>query len=161
MAVYAVRANGGNNQQEVMTLNKEREKILRDTYWDMNEITWNKSLDKEKLLKLTINIRGKSVQEIANQYKFNDQQKKMLDELLNGKYDDQWKNALVSTDIVKVAESQLGNKGRRALLELVWFSIKSRMVCLFCILVCKSMWLYRCRNCSKIFWLSIWWSYLV
>ena len=103
-----------------MTLNKEREKILRDTYWDMNEISWNKSLDKEKLVKLTINIRGKSVQEIANQYKFNDQQKKMLDELLNGKYDEQWKNALVSTDIVKVAESQIGNKGRRALLVVVW-----------------------------------------
>lgn len=120
LAVYAVRANGGNNQQEVMTLDKKREKLLRDTYWDMNAISWNKTLDREKLLKLTITIRGKSVQEISNQYKFNDEQRKMLDEILNGKYDDAWNNAIGSTDIVKVAESQLGNKGRRTLLELVW-----------------------------------------
>lgn len=121
LAVYAVRANGGNNQQEVMTLDKNREKLLRDTYWDMNVISWNKTLDREKLLKLTITIRGKSVQEISNQYKFNDEQRKMLDEILNGKYDEAWNNAIGSTDIVKVAESQLGNKGRRTILELVRF----------------------------------------
>ncbi|MBE5806046.1 MAG: CHAP domain-containing protein [Clostridiales bacterium] len=100
-------------------------KVLHKVYWDMNEIKWHKSLDKEKLIKLHIDIRGKSAQEMAAQYKFNDEQMKMLNNLLNLKYDEQWKEVLRNSDIVKVAETQLGNKGGEPYWS--WYGFENRV----------------------------------
>lgn len=125
LIIYSIKANGGNNQQEVMTLDKEKVKILHKVYWDMNEIKWHKSLDKEKLVKLHIDIRGKSAQEMAAQYKFNKEQMQMLDDLLNPKYDEQWKEVLRNSDIVKVAETQLGNKGGEPYWS--WYGFENRV----------------------------------
>lgn len=125
LIIYSIKTNGGNNQQQVMTLDKEKVKVLHKVYWDMNEIKWHKSLDKEKLIKLHIDIRGKSAQEMAAQYKFNDEQMKMLNDLLNPKYDEQWKEVLRNSDIVKVAETQLGNKGGEPYWS--WYGFENRV----------------------------------
>ena len=54
LIIYAIKTNGGNNQQQVMTLDKKKVKVLYTVYWDMNEIKWHKSLDKEKLIMLQL-----------------------------------------------------------------------------------------------------------
>ena len=125
LIIYSIKANGGNNQQEVMTLNSEKVKILHKVYWDMNEIKADRSFDKKKLVKLTITIRGKSVQEMAAEYKFNEEQMKMLEDLLNPRYDNQWSEVLKNSDIVKVAESQLGNKGGEPYWS--WYGFQNRV----------------------------------
>lgn len=58
--------------------------------------------------------------------------------------------------IVEVALTQLGNEGGTALLELVWIPEQGRMVCLFCVVVCGPVRLYRKWSYSQICRLCGW-----
>lgn len=40
IATYSIKVNGGNDQDEVMTLDLKKQSILRTVFWDMNTITY-------------------------------------------------------------------------------------------------------------------------
>ncbi len=54
LSVYAARVSNG-NEEEVMTMNQEKEKILREVFWDMHTITTELKI--EKYTKKTIDSR--------------------------------------------------------------------------------------------------------
>lgn len=139
IAVYSVVLSKGNNETDVITMNKDRAKILKKVFWDMNEFhtTLDQELVQTKIsdgrggeiavnsIKKTlhISIRVKSIEEISNEYNFSQEQRNQLKELLNEKNNENWANLLYgsgNSDIVKVALEQIGNVGRTTLLELVW-----------------------------------------
>ena len=41
LAIYAVRVANGDDEQDVVIMNKEKKAILKEVYWDMNTITHN------------------------------------------------------------------------------------------------------------------------
>lgn len=140
IAVYTVMISYGDYKVDVMTMDDNRAKTLKKVFWDMNEL--NEVVDKRQekvkvpdgrggereitVIKETLHltVRVKSIEEISNQYNFNQAQREQLNELMNEKYASNWSNLIYgggNSDIVKVAISQIGNIGRRALLVLVWF----------------------------------------
>ena len=140
IAVYTVMISNGDYKVDVMTMDDNRAKILKKVFWDMNEL--NEVVDKRQekvkvpdgrggereieVIKETLHltVRVKSIEEISNQYNLNQAQREQLNEIMNEKYASNWSNLIYgggNSDIVKVAISQIGNIGRRALLELVWF----------------------------------------
>jgi len=46
IAVYAVKVNGGDNEEEVMSLDIGKQAKLREVFWDMNEITYETRYEK-------------------------------------------------------------------------------------------------------------------
>lgn len=46
LAIYAVRISNGNNEQDVMTIDNEKKKVLREVFWDMNTITYEVKTEK-------------------------------------------------------------------------------------------------------------------
>ena len=46
IAVYSVKVNGGDNQNEVMSLDIEKQRILSEVFWDMNEINFETKYEK-------------------------------------------------------------------------------------------------------------------
>lgn len=79
---------------------------------------------------LYIDIQGKSVEEMANSYNFNENQLQQLAELRSDKYKDLWSNVLYgssggSTNIVDVAFAQLGNVGGQTYWS--WYGFESRV----------------------------------
>lgn len=158
LSIYAVLVTGGNEQSDVITLNNEKIAILKRVFWDMNIITCrtgdvekdietfddegNSKIEKVTRKVLYIDITSKSLQEMIEIYNFNSNQIEQLADLQKDEYNEMWAylfygTSTGSTDIVEIALSQVGNKGRTALLVLVWFFFKGRVVCLFCQLVCK------------------------
>ena len=140
IAVYTVMISNGDYKVDVMTMDNNRAKILKKVFWDMNE--FNEVVDKRQekvkvpdgrggereieVIKETLHltVRVKSIEEISNQYNLNQAQREQLNELMNEKYARNWSSIIYgggNSDIVKVAISQIGNIGRRALLVLVWF----------------------------------------
>ena len=41
LSIYAVRVSDGDNEKDVITMDKEKKKILKEVYWDMNSISKN------------------------------------------------------------------------------------------------------------------------
>ena len=142
LAIYSVKINGGNNENEVLTLNNERVELVKEIFWEMNEITYSITGDEitsdmtywefvnAKPLTLHITISGKSVEDMAKKYNFNKKQMEQLEEIRNEKYATMW-NAVIygisvgSSDIVAVAESQIGNVGGQPYWS--WYGFKARV----------------------------------
>lgn len=142
LSIYAVLVTGSSNEQsDVITLNNEKIAILKQVFWNMNIITCrtediekdietfnNEGISKiEKVTRkvLYIDITSKSLQEMIEIYDFNPNQIEQLAELQKDEYNEMWTYLFYgtgggSTDIVEVALSQVGNKGRTTVLELVW-----------------------------------------
>ena len=77
-----------------------------------------------------ITITSKSVEEMAKKYNFNKEQMEQLKELTNEKYASMWSAVIYgisigSSDIVAVAESQIGNVGGQPYWS--WYGFKSRV----------------------------------
>lgn len=115
LAIYSVKtATDPNNPQEVVTMDEGKIDLMRDVFWDMNNIeAWTE--DKEETVTtqyindkgevvtetktvtntyLYIIVNRKSVEEMANTYCFNDKQKQQLNELLSEEHSNLW-NALI------------------------------------------------------------------
>lgn len=144
LAIYSVKLNGGDNQNEVLTIDDEKVKILKEIFGEMNKVEFsieNKTEEKteihlthterviinKKILHITIN--GKSVEEMAEKYNFNKKQMEQLKELTNEKYASMWSSVIYgssigSNDIVQVAISQIGNVGGQPYWS--WYGFKSR-----------------------------------
>lgn len=145
LAVYSVKVNGGNNGTDVITINDEKVKILKDIFWEMNEITFTKdeTTTEEVIIHLTwterktvtkvklhITVKGKTAEEMADKYNFNAEQREQLAELTSEKYASMWNSVIYgssigSNDIVKVAESQIGNIGGQPYWS--WYGFTSRV----------------------------------
>ena len=113
LSIYAVRVSNGDNKIDVITIDEDKKKILKEIFWDMNSISYETKLetyekesignliDKENLFYsntelipsnnqnqikvLHINITSKSVNDMLNKYNFNDKQIKQYNELASNK----------------------------------------------------------------------------
>lgn len=142
LAIYSVKVNGGNNETEVLTLNDEKVNTLKEIFWEFNEINhWTTG---EKItsdmtyleyvtaepLTLHIEIKSKTVEEMAKKYNFNNEQMKQLAELTDSRYASMWSSVIYgssvgSNDIVASAISQIGNVGGQPYWS--WYGFNSRV----------------------------------
>ena len=92
LAVYAVRTTTDNaSPDEVATLTEEKMEILREIFWDMNTITyWTEIVpggkDEADTIILHITVTIKTHLQMADEYQFNTEQRRLLEELMQPKY---------------------------------------------------------------------------
>lgn len=92
LAVYAVRTTTDNaSPDEVATLTEEKMEILREIFWDMNTITyWTEIVpggkDEADTVILHITVTIKTRLQMADEYQFNTEQRRLLEELMQPKY---------------------------------------------------------------------------
>lgn len=115
LAVYAVKTNTDpDNPQEVATMDDSKKQLRRDLFWEMNEISSRTESASEIVITETddgngnivqtettvtrtylyITVAHKSVDEMAQQYGFNQEQKDYLTELLKPENNSLWAAAL-------------------------------------------------------------------
>lgn len=99
-----------------MTLDNNKISILKEIFWEMNEITSSTEevtdKDNKKKIVLHINVNGKDALEMAQKYNFSIEQNKQLAELLDKQYASLWSSVIYgssvgNTDIVEVAKNKL------------------------------------------------------
>lgn len=92
LAVYAVRTTTDNaSPDEVATLTEEKMEILREIFWDMNAITyWTEIVpggkDEADTVILHIIVTIKTHLHMADEYQFNTEQRRLLEELMQPQY---------------------------------------------------------------------------
>lgn len=92
LAVYAVRTTtDALSPDEVATLTEEKMEILREIFWDMNTITyWTEIVpggkDEADTVILHITVTIKTHLQMADEYRFNADQRKLLEELMQPEY---------------------------------------------------------------------------
>lgn len=151
LAVYAVKTNTDqDNPQEVATMDESKKQILTDIFWEMNQITSRTESKTETQITETddghgnivqtettvtrtylyITVSHKTVDEMAAQYGFNQEQKDYLTELLKDENNSMWSAVLYGIsysdgEIVTVALSQVGNVGGEPYWS--WYGFNSRV----------------------------------
>lgn len=134
LSVYAVIISNGENATDVITINDNKENVLKDVFWKMNEITYNvqETSNENGEIKriLYINITGKSVNDMIAEYNLNFIQQKQMNELLSSKYDALWSNVVYgggigNKNVVDIALSQVGNVGGEPYWK--WYGFNSRV----------------------------------
>ena len=154
LAVYAVKATTDpENALDVATMDAQRAEILRQIFWDMNQISHstetyteeetttvtdedgNESEETQTVerTRLLITISGKTAQQIAAEYGFTQEQLDLLAELLSDEYEELWyglPSGGGSNDIVQVALSQIGNVGGQPYWS--WYGYTSRVAWCAC-----------------------------
>ena len=92
LAVYAVRTTTDNaSPDEVATLTEEKMEILREIFWDMNAISYHLETvsggeDEGDTVILRITVTAKDHLQMADEYRFNADQRKLLEELMQPEY---------------------------------------------------------------------------
>ena len=92
LAVYAVRTTTDNaSPDEVATLTEEKMEILREIFWDMNAISYHLETvsggeDEGDTVILRITVTVKDHLQMADEYRFNADQRKLLEELVQPEY---------------------------------------------------------------------------
>lgn len=115
LSVYAVKIAGDpNDPQEVVSMDENKKRVLTDIFWAMNAITYSIETKTENVVTETDDGNGNIVQtyttltktylyvtvlhktmgEIADEYKFNEEQKECLTELLREKNKSLWKDII-------------------------------------------------------------------
>ena len=115
LAVYAVKTNTDpDNPQEVATMDDNKKQLLKDLFWEMNEVSSRTESVSETVIietddgngnivqtetpvtrtYLYITVAHKTVDEMASQYGFNQEQKDYLTELLKPENNSLWAAAL-------------------------------------------------------------------
>ena len=119
LAVYAVKtATDLTDGQEVVTMTVGKKVLLKQIFWDMNELSSFTSTvpgegnDEEDKTTLYITVTARTADEMADIYGFNADQRQQLEELLSDKYRERWNIVLlgIGTDsggIVLMVLSQL------------------------------------------------------
>lgn len=151
LAVYAVKTNmNEDNAQEVASMDESKKQLLSDIFWEMNSISSRTEEVTETEITETddgngnivqtettvtktylyITVSHKTVEEMAKQYGFNDEQKEYLTQLLADENSSLWAEVLYgihySDDaIVTVALSQVGNVGGEPYWS--WYGFGSRV----------------------------------
>lgn len=151
LAVYAVKTTTNPDApQEVATVDDSKKAILKDIFWQMNEISSRTESKTEEVITETddghgnivettktvthtylyITVSHKTVEEMADHFNFTADQRKQLSELLAEENRRLWSAVLYgiySGDdaIVKVALSQVGNVGGEP--YWLWYGFESRV----------------------------------
>ncbi len=145
LAVYAVRASFGEYQGTPIDFSDpEKIELLRSTFFDMvsvsggieelsDEVVNNDGETIQTTAKiLKVSVSSKTAHEMTGFYQFTQEQSDVLDELLDPKMDDVWKQLLYGSysgigngDIVETAISQLGNVGGQPYWS--WYGFSSRV----------------------------------
>ena len=92
LAIYAVRTTtNGTSPDEVATLTEEKMDILREIFWDMNEISYHLETisggeDEGDTVILHITVTIKDHLQMADEYRFSADQRKLLEELMQPEY---------------------------------------------------------------------------
>ena len=116
LAVYAVRTTTDNaSPDEVATLTEEKMEILREIFWDMNAITyWTEIVpggkDEADTVILHITVTIKTHLQMADEYRFNTEQRRLLEELMQPKYQELF---MALTGSYQDIESRRGGKDHR------------------------------------------------
>ena len=150
LSVYAVKTTTDpDNPQEVASVTEEKKQLLKDVFWEMNDISYRSETDTEteiiesddgngnileetvEVTKTTlyITVSHKTADEMSDQYRFNEDQDSQLEELLSVD-NSMWLAVLYgiygSDDmIVQVALSQIGNVGGEPYWS--WYGFSSRV----------------------------------
>ena len=137
LAVYSVKVNTDPDEpMEVATVDDTKKQLLKDIFWEMNSISSRTESNSETVITETddgngnivqtettetrttlyITVSHKTVEEMADQYGFNEEQREYLAELLEDKNNSLWAAVLYGIhysddQIVTVALSQVGNVG--------------------------------------------------
>ena len=140
LTVYAVKTTTDpENPLDAVSMDEEHAEVLRSIFWDMTVIEFTTepyteevtvlvptedSTDEDGMVeetqtvertRLVISISGKTAQQMAEEYGFDEKQLGYVTELLSEEYSDLWTSLSVpgggSDDIVAVALSQVGNVG--------------------------------------------------
>ena len=145
LAVFAVKvAADPSDPRDVITLDDARMNSLRSVFWDMNSI--EASLEERQVTEvgneegdagetgtvkvLRITLANRTADEMADVYGFDAEQREILSELLDERYDAAWRTVLHgvagdSGEIVEVAASQVGNVGGQPYWS--WYGFDSRV----------------------------------
>ena len=137
LAVYSVKTTTDpDNPQEVATMDDNKKQLLKDIFWEMNEISFRTESKTETQITesddghgnivetettvtqtyLYITVSHKTAEEMADKYGFNEEQRQQLSELLAEENNSLWSAVLYGItigygEIVTVALSQVGNVG--------------------------------------------------
>ena len=154
LTVYAVKTTTDPEKTlDAVSMDEEHAEVLRSIFWDMTvieftteiyteeitvEVPTNDSTDEDGVVeetqtvertRLVISISGKTAQQMAEEYSFDEKQLGYVTELLSEEYSDLWANLSVpgvgSDDIVAVALSQVGNVGGQPYWS--WYGFSSRV----------------------------------
>ena len=151
LAVYSVKTNTDqDNPQEVATMDDGKKQLLKDIFWEMNQISSRTESKTETVITETddghgnivetestvtqtylyITVSHKTAEEMAAQYGFNEEQKGYLAELLADENNYLWSQVLYGItggdgQIVTVALSQIGNVGGEPYWS--WYGFNSRV----------------------------------
>ena len=151
LAIYAVKTTTDpDNAQEVATVDDSKKAILKDIFWQMNEISSRTESKTEEVITETddghgnivettttvthtylyITVSYKTAEEMADHFNFTADQRKQLSELLAEENRSMWSAVLYgiySGDdaIVTVALSQVGNVGGQPYWS--WYGFDSRV----------------------------------
>ena len=150
LSIYAVKTtNDPDNPQEVASMTDEKKQLLKDIFWEMNEISYETEERTETVIVETddgegniieeeveettvylyITVSHKTVDEMMAQYGFTEDQKAQVAELL-AQDSSMWASVLygiygADDQIVAVALSQLGNVGGEPYWS--WYGFGSRV----------------------------------
>ena len=151
LAVYAVKTTTDpDNPQEVATVDDSKKAILKDIFWQMNEISSRTESKTEEVITETddghgnivetattvthtylyITVSHKTAEEMADRFSFNADQRQQLSELLAEENRSMWSAVLYGIyfgddSIVTVALSQIGNVGGQPYWS--WYGFESRV----------------------------------
>ena len=151
LAVYAVKATTDpDNPQEVATVDDAKKAILKDIFWQMNEISSHTESKTEEVITETddghgnivettttvtrtylyITVNHKTAVEMADHFNFTTDQRQQLSELLDEENRKLWSSVLYGIytgddAIVTVALSQVGNVGGEPYWS--WYGFGSRV----------------------------------
>lgn len=151
LAVYSVKTNTDeDNPQEVATMDDGKKQLLKDIFWEMNQISSRTERKTETQITETddghgnivqtettvthtylyIMVSHKTADEMAAQYNFSEEQKGYLAELLADENNALWSQVLYGItggdgQIVTVALSQVGNVGGEPYWS--WYGFNSRV----------------------------------
>ena len=156
LAVYAVKVNTDpNNPQDVASMDNAKKATLEEIFWAMNQINSRVETTEETVLieeadedgniivtettetvtTLYITVTHKTATTMAYEYGFTEEQKQMLNELLQDENASMWAAVLygihsADEQIVAVAESQIGNVGGQPYWS--WYGFNSRVAWCAC-----------------------------
>ena len=151
LAVYAVKTTTDpDDPQEVATVDDAKKAILKDIFWQMNEISSRTESKTEEVITETddghgnivettttvtrtylyITVSHKTAEEMADRFSFNADQRQQLSELLAEENRKLWSSVLYGIysgddTIVTVALSQVGNIGGEPYWS--WYGFESRV----------------------------------
>ena len=154
LTIYAVKTTTDpENPLDAVSMDEKHAEVLRSIFWDMTVIEFttetyteemtvlvptDDSTDEDGMMeetqtvehtRLVISISGKTAQQMAEEYGFDEKQLGYVTELLSEEYSDLWASLSVpgvgSDDIVAVALSQVGNVGGQPYWS--WYGFSSRV----------------------------------